>query len=184
MNADFIVSMGVFTDEDENGEPIITDALFGLEMIGEVIYNVDVQIGIEVRYVTKICEEYDSCHVVVVLGSTLFVLQLLSLLVTFAVVASTVFLVVLIDTTFDKIVDMKRAVKVFIKFLSFSLFPLCSREYTVKKWTLLRPVQIGPTICIRIKFVCIPCAFFLEADANAVVKVVVSPGCRLYTFFA
>lgn len=56
MNADFIVSMGVFTDKDENGERIITDALFGLEMVGEVIYNVDVQIGIEVRYVTKICD--------------------------------------------------------------------------------------------------------------------------------
>lgn len=54
MNADFIVSMGVFTDKDENGELIITDALFGLEMIGEVNYDVDVQIGIEVRYVSKI----------------------------------------------------------------------------------------------------------------------------------
>ena len=49
MYADFIVSMGVFTDRDENGDEFITDALFGLEMIGEVIYNVDVQIGIEVR---------------------------------------------------------------------------------------------------------------------------------------
>ena len=75
MNADFIVSMGVFTDRDENGELIITDVLFGLEMIGEVIYNVDVQIGIEVKYVTKICEGYDSCHVVEVLGSTSFVCQ-------------------------------------------------------------------------------------------------------------
>ena len=50
------MSMGVFTEKDENGELIITDALFGLEMIGEVIYNVDVQIGIEVKYVTKICD--------------------------------------------------------------------------------------------------------------------------------
>jgi len=49
MNADFIVSMGVFTDRNENGELIITDALFGLEMIGEVNYDVDVQIGIEVK---------------------------------------------------------------------------------------------------------------------------------------
>lgn len=56
MNADFIVSMGVFTDKDENGELIITDALFGLEMVGEVNYDVDVQIGIEVRYVAKICD--------------------------------------------------------------------------------------------------------------------------------
>lgn len=56
MNADFIVSMGVFTDKDENGELIITDALFGLEMVGEVNYDVDVQIGIEVRYVSKICD--------------------------------------------------------------------------------------------------------------------------------
>ena len=54
MNTDFIVSMGVFTDKDENGELIITDALFGLEMVGEVNYDVDVQIGIEVRYVSKI----------------------------------------------------------------------------------------------------------------------------------
>jgi len=53
MNVDFIVSMGVFTDKDENGERINTDALFGLEMIGEVIYNVDVQIGIELKYVTR-----------------------------------------------------------------------------------------------------------------------------------
>ena len=56
MNTDFIVSMGVFTDKDENGELIITDALFGLEMVGEVNYDVDVQIGIEVRYVSKICD--------------------------------------------------------------------------------------------------------------------------------
>lgn len=56
MNADFIVSMRVFTDKDENGELIITDALFGLEMVGEVNYDVDVQIGIEVRYVSKICD--------------------------------------------------------------------------------------------------------------------------------
>lgn len=49
MNADFIVSMGVFTDRNENGALIITDALFGLEMIGEVNYDVDVQIGIEVK---------------------------------------------------------------------------------------------------------------------------------------
>lgn len=64
INADFIVSMGVFTDKDENGELVITDALFGLEMVGEVIYNVDVQIGIEVRYVTKIydTEKCDGCR--------------------------------------------------------------------------------------------------------------------------
>ena len=56
MNADFIVSMGVFTDKDKNGELIITDALFGLEMVGEVNYDVDVQIGIEAEYVTKISD--------------------------------------------------------------------------------------------------------------------------------
>ena len=56
MNADFIVSMGVFTGKDKNGELIITDALFGLEMVGEVNYDVDVQIGIEIEYVTKICD--------------------------------------------------------------------------------------------------------------------------------
>ena len=54
MYADFIVSMGVFTDRDEDGDLIITDALFGLEMVGEIIYNVDVQIGVEgLRYVFK-----------------------------------------------------------------------------------------------------------------------------------
>ena len=79
---------------------------------------------------------------------------------------------------------MKRTVKVFIKFLSLSLFSLFSREYTVEKWTLLRPVQIGPTICIPITGVCIPCAFFLEANANAVVKAVVSPGCSFLTLFS
>ena len=58
------MSMGVFTDKDENGELVITDALFGLEMVGEVIYNVDGQIGIEVRYVAKIydVEKCDGCR--------------------------------------------------------------------------------------------------------------------------
>ena len=81
-----------------------------------------------------------------------------------------------IDAFINKIVDMERTVKIYIVFVVFSLFSLCSREYTVKKWKLLRPVQIGSTICIPITGVCIPCAFFLEADANAVVKVVVCPG--------
>lgn len=42
MNVDFIVFMGVFIDKDENGEFIIIDVLFGLEMVGEVNYDVDV----------------------------------------------------------------------------------------------------------------------------------------------
>lgn len=46
---DFIVSMGVFTDRDQNGDFIVTDVLFGAEMMGEVIYNVGVQTGIEIR---------------------------------------------------------------------------------------------------------------------------------------
>ena len=51
MYADFIVSMGVFTDRDENGDLFTKDALFGLEVEGEVIYNVDAQIGISLRYI-------------------------------------------------------------------------------------------------------------------------------------
>jgi len=47
--ADFIVSMGVFTDKDENGDLIVTDALFGLEMVGEATLNVYVETGIEAR---------------------------------------------------------------------------------------------------------------------------------------
>jgi len=47
--ADFIVSVGVFTYRDQNGKLVITDTLFGLEMVGEVIYNVDVEIGIGKR---------------------------------------------------------------------------------------------------------------------------------------
>ena len=109
------MSMGVFTDKDENGELVITDALFGLEMVGEVIYNVDVQIGTEVRYVTKIYD-IEKCDV---LGVPSFVLNLLSLFVTFAVVAFTIFFVVHIDAIIDKILDMKRTMKIFIR--SFSL---------------------------------------------------------------
>lgn len=46
---DFIISMGVFTDRDQDGDLIITDVVFGAEMVGEMIYNVDVQIGAEFR---------------------------------------------------------------------------------------------------------------------------------------
>ena len=49
MFADFIVSMGVFTDKDQNGDLVVTDALFGLEMVGEATLNVDLETGIEVR---------------------------------------------------------------------------------------------------------------------------------------
>ncbi|XP_078343101.1 uncharacterized protein LOC144628871 isoform X1 [Oculina patagonica] len=93
--ADFIVSMGVFTDRDEDGDLIITDALFGLEMVGEVIYNVDVQIGVE-----------------------------------------------------------------------------GNREYYKRDFDILNPRQIGRTFCVPITGVCIPCAFFLQAKAEAVVKAV------------
>ena len=79
------------------------------------------------------------------------------------VVAFSVFLVVPIDATIKPY------------YAVFSLFSLCSREYTVKEWKILRPVQMGPNFCIPITGVCIPCAFFLEANAKAVVKVVVSP---------
>ncbi|PFX25774.1 Tenascin-X [Stylophora pistillata] len=47
--ADFIVTMGVLTDRNEEGQVIIKDGLFGLEMVGEVIYNVDLEIGGEWR---------------------------------------------------------------------------------------------------------------------------------------
>jgi len=45
--------MGVFTEKDKDGEQLMKDWLLGLEIKGEVIYNVDVQIGIEDRYVAK-----------------------------------------------------------------------------------------------------------------------------------
>ena len=44
-----IVKMGVFTDRDQNGDFTITDALFGVEMVGSVIFDVKVQFGFEVR---------------------------------------------------------------------------------------------------------------------------------------
>ena len=49
MFADFIVSMGVFSYRDQNGNLVIMDKLFGLEMVGEVIYNVDIDTGIDGR---------------------------------------------------------------------------------------------------------------------------------------
>lgn len=49
MHTDLIISMGVFADRDENGIQINTDALLGLEMVGEVIYDVDLDIGIQIR---------------------------------------------------------------------------------------------------------------------------------------
>lgn len=100
--------------------------------------------------------------------------KLLSLLANVAVVAFTVLLVVPFN-----------AVKIFIFMpFSLSLISLCSEEYTVKEWEILRPVQIGTTFCIPITGVCIPCAFFLEADAKAVVKVVVSRSGSLLTLFS
>jgi len=45
--------MGVFTEKDKDGKQIIKDRFFGLEIKGEVIYNVDVQIEVKVRYVAK-----------------------------------------------------------------------------------------------------------------------------------
>lgn len=49
MYQNFIVKMGVFTDRDQNGDFTITDALFGVEMVGSVIFDVKVQFGFEVR---------------------------------------------------------------------------------------------------------------------------------------
>ena len=120
--------------------------------------------------------------VVVVLGVPSFVLSFLPLFVIFAVVAFTVFLVVLIDGIIDKIVDGcgHEAHCENLCNVVFSLVSLCSREYTVKSWKILRPVQIGPNFCVPITGVCIPCAFFLEADGNAVVKVVVRPSRILF----
>lgn len=51
MCQDFIVKMGVYTDRDQNGDFTITDALFGVEIVGSVILDVKVQFGFEVRYV-------------------------------------------------------------------------------------------------------------------------------------
>ena len=45
--------MGVFTEKDKDGEQITKDWLLGLEIKGEVIYNVDMQIGVEYRYLAK-----------------------------------------------------------------------------------------------------------------------------------
>lgn len=47
MSADFIISMGMFTSRDENGDPRPKDALIGLEMIGEVTYSSELQLGVE-----------------------------------------------------------------------------------------------------------------------------------------
>ena len=44
------MSMGVNNEQDKDGEQIIKDWLFGLEIKGEVIYNAEVQIGVEDRY--------------------------------------------------------------------------------------------------------------------------------------
>lgn len=44
-----IASFGVFTDMDNYGRLITKDRLFGLELIGEVIFNTDVEIGIKNR---------------------------------------------------------------------------------------------------------------------------------------
>ena len=41
--------MGVFTDRDQDGDFIVTDVLFGAEMVGEVIYNMGIQTGVEIR---------------------------------------------------------------------------------------------------------------------------------------
>lgn len=44
-----IASFGVFTDMDNYGRLITKDRLFGLELIGEVIFNTDLEIGIKNR---------------------------------------------------------------------------------------------------------------------------------------
>ena len=49
VNQDVIVKMGVYTVRDQNGDFTITDELFGVEMVGSVIFDVKVQFGFEVR---------------------------------------------------------------------------------------------------------------------------------------
>ena len=49
MYQNFIVKVGVYTERDQNGDFTITDALFGVEMVGSVIFDVEVQFGFEVR---------------------------------------------------------------------------------------------------------------------------------------
>ena len=47
INADFTMSMEMFTEKDKDGKQIITDRLLGLELKGEVIYNVNAQIDVQ-----------------------------------------------------------------------------------------------------------------------------------------
>ena len=50
----------------------------------------------------------------------------------------------------------------------------CSSDLIKRSFPILRPVQLGPNFCLPITGVCIPCAFFLEANGEEVIKVVVS----------
>ncbi len=49
MYADFIISMGMFTRRDNNGNLKAKDALIGLEMVGKATYDAEVTLGIEAR---------------------------------------------------------------------------------------------------------------------------------------
>ncbi len=52
MYADFIISMGMFTRRDENGNIKTKDVFIGLEMVGKATYDAEVQLAI--GYVMKI----------------------------------------------------------------------------------------------------------------------------------
>ncbi|XP_048576746.1 uncharacterized protein LOC5510655 isoform X3 [Nematostella vectensis] len=47
VSATFYVTMGVFTEKDHNGDLKVTDAVFGLEMHGQLISKVDLHLGVE-----------------------------------------------------------------------------------------------------------------------------------------
>ncbi|KAL9960883.1 hypothetical protein ACROYT_G034389 [Oculina patagonica] len=86
MYADFIISMGMFTRRDNNGNLKAKDALIGLEMVGKATYDAEVTLGIEAS----------------------------------------------------------------------------KQHHFHKKRSIVDPVQLGRTFCIRINFLCIPCAFFFD----------------------
>ncbi len=63
MYADFIISMGMFTRRDNNGNLKAKDAFIGLEMVGKATYDAEVTLKIEARsaLVLKICH-LCFCH--------------------------------------------------------------------------------------------------------------------------
>ena len=48
-NEDFTVTMGVFTDKDENGNLNVNNVVIGVENVGNMKYTLGVDIGIEAK---------------------------------------------------------------------------------------------------------------------------------------